>query len=735
MDRPCGAVSEWHISASVLPSGGGAQWNCFMGGQPMSDPAIGSNNRILVIDDNPSIHVDFRKILAGSTKRPADLEELETALFGSARPAAATLNFQIDSAYQGNEGLAMVERALAEGQPYALAFVDVRMPPGWDGIETVTRIWERYPELQVVICTAYSDYSWEQMSAHLGQSDSVVILKKPFDNIEVLQLAHAMTKKWLLARQGRLRLEDLDRMVHARTEELQAANVKLQQEITVRAKAEADLRSSEERFERAFVNSPIPMAIQALKDERYLDLNASYAQLVGVVRERVVGHTPEELGIGLNAQVRAEILQRARDKSSVRNRECEVQPQSGKPRQVRLFVESFQLGTEVYMLVLAQDVTEQTTLESQLRQAQKMEAVGQLAAGIAHDFNNLLTVIQGHANLRLASQSLDQEIASSLKEIAAASERASQLTRQLLAFSRHQLVHRQPVDLNQLVRDQCPVLRQLVGEHIALRCELAPDLPFVEGDSTSLEQAVVNLSLNARDAMSAGGELTLRTEVSRSPSDDSRESAPRHVCLSVEDTGCGIDDATQARIFEPFFTTKEIGSGTGMGLAIVYGIVRQHEGWIQVQSAVGKGSAIKVFLPAVPVEHSPNAEQSSSRRQTILVVEAEPELQQLVHTILEKEGYRVVIARNGVEALQAWERLRGKIDLLLTDRQLPEGMSGERLAQQLQRENDRLKILYSGGYLGGKSASKPVDVITQIPKPYHPQKLLKAVRALLNPSN
>ncbi len=229
------------------------------------------NNRILIVDDNPAIHTDFKKILRESANRSEHLESAEAILFGDVKGGPSGIeDFEIDSAMQGREGLAMVGQALAAGRPYATAFVDVRMPPGWDGIETVARMWEAQPDLQVVICTAYSDYSWEDMMRRFGRSDNLLILKKPFDNVEVLQLAHALTKKWQVTKQAALRIEEMDVMVRQRTQELQTAHDRL--------------RGSEERFSKAFHASPIPMAIHTLEEGRFADANEAFHQMTGFDR-------------------------------------------------------------------------------------------------------------------------------------------------------------------------------------------------------------------------------------------------------------------------------------------------------------------------------------------------------------------------------------------------------------------------------------------------------------------
>ncbi len=242
-----------------------------MNSQPQNAPP-----RILIVDDNASIHEDFRKILGKQGASENRLSDAERALFGGPSQQVERAVFRVDSAYQGQEALELVQRSLRENDPYAMAFVDVRMPPGWDGIETLEHIWQCYPELQTVICTAYSDYSWDDVIRRLGQTDKMLILKKPFEMVEVLQLAHALTQKWALARQAKLRMEDLDRMVRERTQELVGTNQKLQQEIEERTRIQEALRISEERFSKAFKASPMPMAIQSCPEGRFLDANANF---------------------------------------------------------------------------------------------------------------------------------------------------------------------------------------------------------------------------------------------------------------------------------------------------------------------------------------------------------------------------------------------------------------------------------------------------------------------------
>lgn len=390
----------------------------------------------------------------------------------------------------------------------------------------------------------------------------------------------------------------------------------------------------------------------------------------------------------------------------------------------------------------AEDVTERLNLEAQLRQAQKMESVGQLAAGVAHDFNNILTIIQGHAGLLNSEPRLDQDLAESTRQIALAAERAANLTRQLLMFSRKQIMQPQLLNLNEVINNVSKMLRALVGEQVNLKRHTMDDLPPICADPGMMEQILVNLSVNARDAMPRGGALSISTHfieidqgyVQRHP----EARAGNFVCLSVADTGHGMDAATLARIFEPFFTTKEIGKGTGLGLATVYGIVKQHQGWAEVESQVGQGTTFKVFLPiatkAAPAESRLRHKDIPGGDETILVVEDEPALRELVQEILEKKGYRVLEASTGVQALRIWEQHKDDIDLLLTDMMMPEGVSGRELAERVLQDRSDLKVIYSSGYSLDVVSTGPAikEGMNFLQKPYDPETLAQMVRDCLN---
>jgi len=699
-------------------------------------------HRVLVIDDNPAIHEDFRKILCADGDSDLVMERTETVLFGESSDSENAPVFEIDSAFQGQEGLEKVRQAVKAGRPYAVAFVDIRMPPGWDGVETIKHIWQVAPDLQVVICTAYSDYSWRTIIENLGESDNLVILKKPFDNIEVLQLAHALAKKWGLDRQVKCRIEQLAGWVNLRTQELQAANVRLERENAQHQETEKALRLSEERFSKAFRSNPLPMLIYSLSNEQCLDANAQFLTMLDFPPPDVIGRSLAELQV-LPDEARwsrmREQLQRFR---SARNWEYAFRTRSGALRQTLLWAELIEVAAEPCVLLIVEDVTERRDLEEQLHQAQKMEAMGQLASGIAHDLNNILTVVQGHVELLLAANNIEPQAANSLKQVALASSRAAGLTRQLLTFSRKQAVQPKVLSLSNEVQSLKGMLARLIGEHIQLQCECAQNLPRILADPCNLEQIIMNLVVNARDAMPRGGTLTIKAAAIQIDESRRRHPAARpgqYVCLSVADTGCGIRPEILSRIFEPFFTTKEVGQGTGLGLATVYGIVKQLNGWIEVESVLGKGSNFIVYLP--PFHHPqspPDAEPASIRVQpgsaTILVVEDEKSVRELTCHVIGGAGYQVVPAADGVEALKLWAENRSRIDLLFTDIVMPNGINGRDLARKLQSEKPDLKVLYTSGYseeLTGKDSLLAAGN-KFVAKPFRPGALLHAVAECLS---
>jgi PAS domain S-box-containing protein len=386
-------------------------------------------------------------------------------------------------------------------------------------------------------------------------------------------------------------------------------------------------------------------------------------------------------------------------------------------------------------------ITERKQLEEQLRQSQKMEAIGRLAGGIAHDFNNLLTIISGYSDLLQENLKEGDRMRAHVDEIKKASLRAATLTRQLLAFSRSQVLAPQVLDLNSVVANVEKMLRRLIGEDVELVTVLGGDLGRIKADPGQLEQVIMNLVVNARDAMPQGGKLTIETadvELDDAYARSHMTVEPgRYVMLGVSDTGTGMDRETQAHIFEPFFTTKEKGKGTGLGLATVYGIIKQSGGYVWVYSEPGQGATFKIYLPrieapAAAAAASPSLSPSQGH-ETILLAEDEPALRALARRVLESKGYKVLEARNGEDALIVADQNPGMVDLLLTDVVMP-GMSGRELAEQLHFKNRNLKVLYMSGYTDDAIVHHGVlgSGMAFLQKPFTPEGMARRVRDVLD---
>lgn len=515
-------------------------------------------------------------------------------------------------------------------------------------------------------------------------------------------------------------------------------------DITERHEAEAALQSSETLFRSVWQNSVTGLRL-VNEEGSIVAVNDAFCHLVGMESQALEGQPLTVMYA--ESEDREKILAQHRDafisRDAARKRECQYLLQNGNSVTLEIIDSFIQLhGRPLLMLSLFRDVTTQRQLEEQLRQSQKMEAIGQLAGGVAHDFNNILTVIQGHAAL-LTAANLGDSAGKSADQIVQAAERAAGLTRQLLTFSRRQLIQPKKLDVNKIVGNMTNMLGRLLGEDVALQLNYCQSAPMVEADAGMLEQVLLNLAVNARDAMPKGGQLALRialVDVGETYSRDKSEArSGRFVCLSVTDTGTGIAPENLRRIFEPFFTTKEIGKGTGLGLATAYGIIQQHKGWIEVDSQVGKGTTFRIYLPyaetGLGAPEKPTTQIAvRGGHETILLVEDEMPVCTLVSRVLNKYGYKVLSANDATEAVKVWQSNKSEIALLLTDLVMPNHMNGRELAEKLWAEQPELKVIFTSGYsadIVGKDFKLEPE-LNFLQKPYHPQMLALTVRRCLD---
>lgn len=579
------------------------------------------NLRLLVVDDNHAIHDDFRKILLP----PEDeADPFETAAFGRAAPALVRGHFEIDSAYQGHESLERVCQAADRGRPYAVVFMDIRMPPGWDGVETTARLWARDPDLQVVICTAYSDYSWEEMTAKLGQSDRLVILKKPFDPIEVVQLANCLTQKWHFLQEAKTKLAELEHAVAERT---------------------AQIRQEQARFQAIFENSPMGI-FQTSESGKMLYANPASVRLLGYASAAELIHELADVGAHLyvDGRRREEFKRLLQQNGIVRDFEIEVKCKNGTHKWLNLMADVVPAsdGSGSYFEGFFSDITdrklaeqERKEMEIQLRHAQKMESIGRLSAGIAHEINtpaqyvgdnihflrdsfasilSALTAFEHFVQLAKCKNVLPEAIAAAESTLAAANpayvrqeipaaldqtldgvRRISKIVGAMREFSHPGSREKSLADLNRAIETTVVIARNEWKYVAEMKLELDPALPSVNCFVGEFNQAILNLVINAAQAI---GDVVQKTPGAKGQITIHTSRRDQDVEIRISDTGAGIPDEIRPHIFEPFFTTKEVGKGTGQGLTVVYNsIVKLHQGAVAFESALGRGTTFILRLP------------------------------------------------------------------------------------------------------------------------------------------
>jgi PAS domain S-box-containing protein len=607
-------------------------------------------------------------------------------------------------------------RYLDNAPPMDVAVVDLRLPDV-DGNQLLDEIRKRDDEIRVIIHTGYGSFGSAKEAVNSGAFAYVEKLGNP---------------------------DELVRHVHrAVTQRVHQSNLQLEAAVAART---AELQESESRL-RAIVESAADAILVIDEHERIDTFNSAAERMFGYTAAETRGKKLSHLlpdpvspdgGKTLTDYLRGGSVTTLH----LVDRELTARRKDGTAFPIELRASEIRFDTRRMWVGIIHDITERKNLEDQLRQAQKMEAVGRLAGGIAHDFNNLLTVINGYADVLVEELPAGSPVREVVEEIGRSGQRAAALTRQLLAFSRKQIRTLTIVNVNEVVRSMEKMLARLIGSHIEFVTRLQPDLGLVEADRSQLEQIIVNLVVNARDAMREGGRLLITTADAQVQAGDARFDAETNrgpaVCLTVSDTGVGMDAHTQHYLFEPFFTTKGLGGGTGLGLATVYGIVKQSRGHILVHSAPGQGATFEVYLPQAAPQPAPTpagvaAASAQGGKEVVLLVEDDDAVRSLTQRILKSEGYTVLEARSGEEALRAGARHSGPIHLLLTDMIMPK-MSGRDLAGRMRQGHPEAKVVFMSGH--SEDLLREPGAATEhsgfIQKPFSPAALNQLVRKVLD---
>ncbi|PLX51163.1 MAG: hybrid sensor histidine kinase/response regulator [Desulfobulbaceae bacterium] len=691
------------------------------GNKAMTMDKMQQPRRILVIDDDLDIWKAYQLVLtpeAVSSGTSAD--KINHLLSPVMEDDPAVAHYSLSFAVQGQEGYAMVEEALRKEEPFALAFVDVRMPPGWDGMETSKRIRALDPEIELVIVTAYSDHSIEEIVRAVGSSEKLLFLRKPFDPDEIKQLALSLTAKW-----------HLSRLAEQQRQEISA---------------------SEHRF-RSLVETISDFVWEVDCEGRF-----SYCSPVS---RKLYGYTPEELLGRIFFEVLCEPESRDQLRRIFSSCVDSASPYQAVERRFLtkegrlVIVESS--GTPMFdgqgricgYRGIDRDITarkeyeeDKLRLEDRLRQAQKMEAIGTLAGGIAHDFNNILAPILGYAELALLRDP-EGALASDLGQITKAARRAQDLVGQILAFSRRAPQENQPLLPQSIIKEALKLLRASLPASIEIREDVPVDCGAIMADPTQLHQIVMNLCNNAYQAMrESGGVLGVRlSRIEIDPQDGKvvgAELSPgRYALIEISDTGPGVAKEILPRIFEPYFTTKAKGEGTGLGLSVVHGIVKSFQGHITVYSEPDQGTSFHVYLPLVPDEAGLGCadclKELPTGTERLLVVDDEDMITDMLRAMLSGLGYQVTIFNDPMEALTLLETDPLAFDLLLTDMTMPH-LSGYELARRVLRLRPALPVVLCTGYseLIGREEAQANGVRAFMVKPVALQELAETIRRVLD---
>ena len=507
-------------------------------------------------------------------------------------------------------------------------------------------------------------------------------------------------------------------------------------------KAEEALRKSEEKFSKAFKNSPLWVVISALDTGLYIDVNDAFLRTTGFEREEVIGRSSVALGTWVDSGQRDEMMRILKEEGAVKNREVLRLTKSGRPLTMLFSAELIEFEDQPCLVAISQDITEFKVLEAGFRQAQKMEAVGRLAGGVAHDFNNILQAIAGYVQLlSLRREAFDQDLRY-LQEIDRSITRAAELVRQLLTLSREVESKKRNLDLNVEVAQDCRLLERTLPKMIEIELDLTEYPLPVFANSTQLEQILLNLATNAADAMPRGGRLTIKTGQTEITAENAFEPegiiSGRYACLTVKDTGHGIKPEIINHIFEPFFTTKDVGQGTGLGLATVYGILKEHGGFIRVDSRVSGGTSFNLYIPwaktpLIPIQEQASESPPCGGDETILLVDDEKAIRESGRDVLGHFGFNVLTAASGEEALELVKKGFYKIDLTILDINMP-GMGGYQCLKELLCLEPDLKVLIASGCSVDTQAPEVMEsgAMGFIPKPYRISDLIRQIRLTID---
>ena len=517
-------------------------------------------------------------------------------------------------------------------------------------------------------------------------------------------------------------------------------------DITERKQAETAMQQSEERFRQVVENIQEVFWMLDAKDGRLLYISPGYEKIWGRSCASLY-ESPDAWFEAIHPDDRERVPHRSSMHTGAAqyDEEYRIIRPDGSVRWIhdRAFPIRDDQGHVYRLAGVAEDITERRQIEERLRQSQKMEAIGQLAGGVAHDFNNILAAVMMEVELAATAKDLPPDTREGLQVIGVAADRAAALTRQLLLFSRRQVMQPHRLDINAVVTTLAKMLQRILGEDVKVQLHLHPSPLLAHADAGMLDQVIMNLAVNARDAMPNGGRLIIETAERHITEDELRASpdaaAGHHVCISVSDTGVGMTEDVKAHLFEPFFTTKQPGKGTGLGLATIFGIVKQHRGWIRVYSEIGQGTTFRIFLPACEQGHgSPSEGHAASTprggTETILLVEDETSVREVTKRMLERHGYRVLEAVSGGEALRIWGEQGDRIQLVFTDLVMPGGIGGRELAEQLRFIQPNLKIVFTSGYsaeLAG-GAIRLQEGVNFIQKPSSLNQVLDTIRRCLD---